>query len=135
MLRKPATILVLSGLLLGVGGLAYVVLRVPPYEQDGALSVLALLLFFGSLFLAAASGGALAALAAHQRWPALAGRRQRLRRDAPPPIEAALRQGILFGLVVATLAALSILRILDITFALVTILLAGLIEAYAQTRL
>jgi hypothetical protein len=135
MLRKPATILIMSGLLSGAAGLAYVVLMVPPYETDGALSVVALLLFFGCLFLAAASGGALAALAIHQRWPALAGRRQRLRRDAPPPIEAALRQGILFGLVVATLAALSILRILDITFALVTILLAGLIEAYAQTRL
>lgn len=135
MLRKPATILLLFALLLGAGGLTYVVLMVPPYEASGDLSVTALLLFFGCLFLLAASAGALAAQALHKRWPALAGRRQRLRRDAPPPIEAALRQGILFGLVVATLAALSILRILDITFALVTLLLAGLVEAYAQTRL
>lgn len=135
MLRKPAALLLALAVLAGAGGLAYVILTVPPYEANGDLSVTALLLFFGCLFLLAAGAGALSALAAHQRWPLLAGRRQRLRPDAPPVVEAALRQGILFGLVVATLLALSILRMLDITFALVTILLAGLIEAYAQTRL
>jgi pilus assembly protein TadC len=134
MLRKPVTILTYIGALVGAAGLAYVVLAVPPYEMGGDLSVVALLLFFASLFLLAASLGTLAALAAHQRWPSLAGRRQRLRRDSPPAVESALRQGILFGIVVATLMALSILRVLDITFALVTFLLAGLVEAYAQTR-
>jgi pilus assembly protein TadC len=134
MLRKPVTILTYIGALVGAAGLAYVVLAVPPYEMGGDLSVVALLLFFASLFLLAASLGTLAALAAHRRWPSLAGRRQRLRRDSPPAVESALRQGILFGIVVATLMALSILRVLDITFALVTFLLAGLVEAYAQTR-
>jgi hypothetical protein len=135
MQRKPATLLILFGALAGAAGLGYVLLAVPPYDAAGDLSVGALLLFFGCLFLFAGGIGALAAMALHRRWPALAGRRQRLRPYAPPPLDAALRQGILFGLVVATLLALSILRVLDITFALVTILLAGLIEAYAQTRL
>lgn len=135
MLRKPLTYLLLACALAGAAGLGYVVLVVPPYEPGGSLSVVALLLFFISLFALAAAAGSLVAMAAHRRWPALAGRRQRLRPNSPPPVEAALRQGILFGLVVATLLALSILRVLDITFVLVTILLAGLIEGYAQTRL
>jgi hypothetical protein len=135
MLRKPVTILTSIFALVGAAGLGYVVLSVPPYGTSGELSIVALLLFFACLFMLAASLGTLAALAAHQRWPSLAGRRQRLRRDSPPAVESALRQGILFGLVVATLMALSILRVFDITFVLVTILLAGLIEAYAQTRL
>jgi hypothetical protein len=135
MLRKPAALLTLLAALGGAAGLAYVLAAIPPYEANGDLSVTALLLFFGCLFLLAAGLGALGALIIHQRWPALAGRRQRLRPGSPPPVEAALRQGILFGLVVAVLLALSILRVLDITFAIVTILLAGLIEAYAQTRL
>lgn len=135
MLRKPVTILTFICALAGAAALGYIVLAVPPYEAGGNLSIVALLLFFSSLFLLAASLGTLAAMAAHRRWPSLAGRRQRLRRDSPPAVESALRQGILFGLVMATLLALSILRVLDITFALVTILLAGLIEAYAQTRL
>lgn len=135
MLRKPVTLLLLLCALGAAGGLGYVVLVVPPYAAGGELSMAALLLFFACLFALAAALGALGALAAHRRWPALAGRRQRLRPHSPPPVESALRQGILFGLVVATLVALSILRILDITFVLVTILLAGLIEGYAQTRL
>ena len=135
MLRKPVTFLLLVCALGGAAGLGYVVLVVPPYETGGELSVVALLLFFASLFTLTAAIGSLARFAAHQRWPALAGRRQRLRPNSPPPVESALRQGILFGLVVATLVALSILRVLDITFVLVTILLAGLIEGYAQTRL
>lgn len=122
----------------GVAGLSYCVLAVSPYDENGGLSVTALLLFFASLFVATAAAGSLLALGLHRRWPALAGTRYSDRRktrwDGPPPAEAALRQGILLGLVVATLTALSILRILDITFALVTLLLAGLIEGFAQMR-
>lgn len=135
MLYKPLTFVIFICALAGAAGLGYVVLAVPPYDADGDLSIVALLLFFACLFLLAASLGSLAALALHQHWPALAGRRQRLRPNSPPAVESALRQGILFGLVVATLLALSILRVLDITFVLVTILLAGLIEGFAQTRL
>jgi hypothetical protein len=135
MLRRPLTFVILICVLAGAAGLGYVVLAVPPYEPGGDLSIVALLLFFASLFLLAAGLGSLAALAMHQRWPALAGRRQRLRPNSPPPVESALRQGILIGLVAATLVALSIVRVLDITFVLVTILLAGLVEGFAQTRL
>lgn len=122
----------------GVAGLLYCILAVSPYDESGGLSVTALLLFFASLFVATAAAGSLLALGLHGRWPALAGGRdagrRRTRWDGPPPADAALRQGILFGLVVAILTALSILRILDITFALVTLLVAGLIEGFAQMR-
>ena len=42
-----------------------------------------------------------------------------------------MRQGLLFGLMVAILAAMALLRVLDITFLIVTVLLVGLVEAYA----
>jgi hypothetical protein len=134
MSRRALIVLTVVLALAGVAGLGYVIYAVPPYDDAGDLSVTALLIFFGSLFLLTAAAGSLLALALHRRWPALAGQRQKLRWDASPPIDAALRQGILLGLVVATLTALSILRILDITFALVTVLLASLIEAFAQMR-
>jgi hypothetical protein len=134
MSRRPFTFLLVLCVLMGALALAYVIAVVPPYDTEGSLSAAALLAFFGALFLLSAGLGALVAQALHRRWPALAGRRQRLRPATMPGIEPALRQGILFGLVVATLAALSILRLLDVTFALVTVLLAGLVEAYAQSR-
>ena len=134
MSRRGLVLLTSALALIGAGGLGYVILLVPPYEAAGGLSPAALLLFFGSLFVLTAAAGALLALALHRRWPALAGQRQKLRWGATPPVEAALRQGILLGVVVATLTGLAILRVLDITFALVTVLLASLIEAFAQTR-
>ncbi|MCB0054435.1 MAG: hypothetical protein KDE24_33360, partial [Caldilinea sp.] len=65
----------------------------------------------------------------------LAGK-QKARRGRPktPPVEPAVRQGILFGLAILTLVALAIVDVLDIAFFIVTFLVAGLIEAYAQTR-
>jgi hypothetical protein len=134
MSRGPFTFLLVLCVLVGAGALAYVIAVVPPYERTGSLNAGALLAFFAALFLLSAALGALAAQALHRRWPSLAGRRQRLRPATAPGIEPALRQGILFGLVVATLTALSILRLLDVTFAIVTVLLAGLVEAYAQSR-
>lgn len=133
MSRRSLITLTLALALAGAGGLGYVILAVPPYA-GGGLSTPALLLFFAALFVLMAAGGSLLALALHRRWPVLAGVRRTLRAGDTPPTDAALRQGILFGLVVATLTGLSILRLLDITFALVTILLASLIEAFAQTR-
>jgi len=134
-MSRRALVLLTSALaLIGAGGLGYVIWIVPPYDDVGSLSPAALLLFFGSLFVLTAAIGALGALALHRRWPALAGQRQKLRWGAAPPVEAALRQGILLGVVVATFTGLAILRVLDITFALVTVLLASLIEAFAQTR-
>jgi drug/metabolite transporter (DMT)-like permease len=134
MSHRPFTFLLVLCAVLGAGALAYVIAAVPPYDDGGTLSAGALLAFFASLFLLCAALGALCAQALHRRWPSLAGRRQRLRPGTPPGIEPALRQGILFGLVVATLMALSILRLLDVTFAIVTVLLGGLVEAYAQSR-
>jgi hypothetical protein len=134
MSRRPVIIACTALMAAGVAGLGYVVFGLSPYEEAGELSAWALLTFFASLFVLTAALGSLAALVLHKRWPALGGQRFRPRWEENPPVEAALRQGILLGLVVATLTALSILRILDITFALVTMLLATLIEAFAQTR-
>ena len=134
MSRTQVTLLAVAGTFGGAAALAYVLATVPPYTPDHQLSSTALLYFFGALFLVAAGLGALGALALHQRWPALAGRRNTRRPGERQPSDGALRQGILVGVTVVTLTALSILRILDITFALVTLLLVGLIEAYAQTR-
>ncbi len=134
MSRKQATVLAILGTLGGLGLLAYVFVVVSPYDETGQLSALALLLFFAGLFLLAGGVSTLLALAAHKRWPALAGRAAQKRAGKPPAADAALRQGILAGLVVAILLALSILRVLDVTFFLVALLLAGLVEAYAQTR-
>jgi len=134
MSRTQVTLLAITGTLGGAAALAYVLATVPPYTPDHQLSATALLYFFGALFLVTAGVGSLVALALHQRWPALAGRRRTSRPSQRQASDGALRQGILFGVTVATLTALSILRILDVTFALVTLLLVGLIEAYAQTR-
>lgn len=134
MSRLLVTLMAVAGLLGGAVVLAYVLASVPPYTPNHQLSAPALLLFFAAVFLMTAGLGSLVALSLHQRWPALAGRRAALRPGQRPNGDGALRQGILLGITIAILTALSILRILDITFALVTLLLAGLIEAYAQTR-
>lgn len=134
MSRMQVTLLAVFGALAGALVLGYLVVYISPYGADGQLSVSAVLLFFAALFGLTAGAGALVALRMHRRWPALAGRRSRSRPFEVPPADPALRQGILLGISVATLAALSILRLLDVTFALVTLILAGLIEAYAQTR-
>lgn len=122
-------------LLAGGALVVYVLTNVPPTTDGQALDPAALLLGFTGIFLLAASGGVLAALFLHRRWPALAGR-VNVRRGRPksPPVEPAVRQGILFGLAIVTLAALVVVDVLDIAFFIVTFLVAGLIEAYAQTR-
>jgi len=119
-----------------VGGvlLVYVLRTVPPYNADERLSAIALLLFFFAVFLLMAGGGTLAALLLHRRWPALAGRVNPRARRKDSPTEAALRQGVVFGLVVAVIIALSMARVLDVAVLIVTLVVAGLIEAYAQSR-
>ena len=134
---SPTRVLTLAtlGLLAGAALLFYVVGNVPPTTDGQALDPAALLLGFGGLFLLTAGAGVLVAIFLHRRWPALAGK-QKARRGRPktPPVEPAVRQGILFGLAIVTLAALAIVDVLDIAFFIVTFLVAGLIEAYAQTR-
>ncbi len=135
MTRTRVLLLATLGLLAGGALVVYVLTNVPPTTDGQALDPTALVLGFAGVFLVAASGGVLVALFLHRRWPALAGK-PTVRRGRPktPPVEPALRQGILFGLAVVTLVALAMVDVLDVAFFIVTFLVAGLIEAYAQTR-
>jgi len=122
-------------LLAGGALLFYLVGNVPPTTDGQMLNPVALLLGLAGIFLVTAGAGVLAALVLHRRWPTLAGRPGTRRgRSKMPPTAPAIRQGILCALAVVTLVALFISRKLDIAFMIVTFLIAGLIEAYAQTR-
>jgi hypothetical protein len=135
MSRTRVLVLATLGLLAGGALVVYVLTSVPPTTDGQALDPIALLLGFAGLFLLAASTGVLVAILLHGRWPALAGRTPTRRgRTKTPPTRPAVRQGILFGLAVATLVALAMVDVLDVAFFIVTFLVAGLIEAYAQTR-
>lgn len=133
MSQTRATVLAIVGVLAGSALLVYVLRNVSPYQADEQLSLTALLSFFAGIFLLAGGAGSLIALTLHRRWPALAGGKRRPRNQSPPA-EAALRQGILAGIVTMTLVGLSILRVLDVAVLIVTLLLAGLVEAYVQNR-
>lgn len=120
---------------LGGGALlVYLVATVPPRNAAGAANVPALAGAF--LGLAALTGGvgAVLALALHGRWPALAGADARRPTRAAPRPWVALRQGALVGVAAATLAGLSALEMLDPAFAIATILLLGLVEAFWQNQ-
>jgi len=135
MTRTRVLLLATLGLLAGGALVVYVLTNVPPTTDGQALDPIALVLGFAGVFLVAASGGVLVALFLHRRWPALAGKPGARRgRPKTPPVEPAVRQGILFGLAVVTLVALAMVDVLDVAFFIVTFLVAGLIEAYAQTR-
>jgi hypothetical protein len=134
MSRRRAGSIALIAALVGAALLVYVLRAVPPYNADERLSAMALLLFFSAVFLAMAGVGTLVALLLHRRWPALAGSVSPRARRKESLTEAALRQGILVGLVAAVITALSMLRVLDVAVLIVTLVVAGLIEAYAQSR-
>jgi hypothetical protein len=120
--------------LTGATLLVYVLRAAPPYDVEERLSPIALLLFFSAVFLSIAGVGTLAALLLHRRWPALAGSVSTRSRRKGAPLGAAIRQGILFGLTTVVIIALSMLRVLDAAVLIVTLVVAGLIEAYAQSR-
>jgi hypothetical protein len=132
MSHARATALAVIGLVAGAALLIYVLRNVAPYAA-GQLNPAALLLFLTGVFLLVGGASVLAASALHRRWPALAGVSPRQRRK-PLTAEPALRQGILAGLVAVTLLALAIMRVLDVAVLIVTLLVAGLVEAYAQSR-
>jgi len=111
----------------------YLVMNVSPYAAEGRLNPAALLLFMLALFLLVGGLGGLLALRLHERWPGLAGVKTRWPQQ-PLPVEPALRQGILIGLTVVVWTALAMARMLDIAVLLVTLLIAGLAEAYVQSR-
>ena len=124
---------------LGGGALfAYLVWAVPPQTAEGAANVPALAGAFLALAALAGGLGAIVALALHRRWPALAGvDRKRTggataRATARPAV--ALRQGALVGVAAAALAGLSALEMLDPAFAIATLLLLGLVEAFWQSQ-
>lgn len=112
--------------------LGYLLWAVPPTYPDGQLNMAALILFLFGLLALVFGLGSLVALALHRRWPALAGIRDRRRKPQP---WVALRQGVLLALAVGVMLVLTLLDTLDIAFALVTLVLAGLIEGFFQNRM
>jgi hypothetical protein len=122
-----ATLAAGAGILL----LLYVLWTVPPWLPDGQINLLAVILVFLGLLSLVFGIGSLVALALHRRWPALAGVRDRRRRADP---WVAARQGTLLALAVGVMLLLTRLQMMDIAFALVTLVLAGLIEGFFQNR-
>lgn len=123
----------LAALTTVVGALlvTYVLWAVPPWLPSGETNNAALLLLSLGLLTLVFGLGSLVALALHRRWPALAGVRD-VRRRADPWVAA--RQGVLLALAVGVMLLLTLLRMLDVAFALVTLVLAGLIEGFFQNR-
>jgi hypothetical protein len=118
--------------ILGSALLGILLWRVPPtFTPGGDVNWVAIALFLTGLLAVVFGLGALVALALHGRWPELAGWRER--RSRPDP-GIAMRQGALLTLAVAVLAILALRGLLDLAFALVTLVITGLIEAFIQNR-
>jgi hypothetical protein len=117
--------------LTGAAMLGYILWAVPPLFTDGQPNTAALILFIFGLLMLVFGVGSLVSLALHRRWPMLAGSRDRRRRPAP---WIALRQGALLALAVGVMLLLALLRMFDLAFALVTLVLAGLVEGFLQSR-
>ncbi|RIK38488.1 MAG: hypothetical protein DCC57_20865 [Chloroflexi bacterium] len=115
----------------GAALLAFILWSVPPTYPSGEPNPAALLLFLLGLLLLVFGFGGLVALALHGRWPNLAGIRDRRKRPDPG---VALRQGGLLAAAVGVMGVLTYLGLLDIAFALVTLVIAGLVEAFLQNR-
>jgi hypothetical protein len=130
MTRVQLTVFSTLAILAGAGTLFYLLTSVPPVGVDGTVDTPALVLFFIGLALTILGGGARLASVLHRQWPALAGAS---RRRGPEPI-VALRQGALLAATFTALALLAYFQRLDVTFLLVALVLAGLIEAFIQNR-
>lgn len=111
--------------------LAYLLWAVPPILPGGVVNTAALILFVMGMVALVFGLGSLVALALHRRWPGLAGARDRRRKPKP---WVAMRQGLLLALAVGVMLYLTLMRMLDVAFALVTLVLAGLIEGFLQNR-
>ncbi|HHW88347.1 MAG TPA: hypothetical protein GX400_19345 [Chloroflexi bacterium] len=133
MSNTRARVLAIFGLLAGGTLLGYVLGALSPYRAGGQLDPLVVSMLLSAVFVTFSSVGTLLALSLHQRWPALAGRKSRQHRRTPSAAPA-LRQGVLAGLTLVTLLVLAILRVLDVAVFIVTLLVAGLIEAFVQSR-
>lgn len=111
--------------------LFYVLAAVSPWLENGQMNNAGVLLFFLGLLALVFGLGSLLALALHRRWPALAGVRDPRRRADP---WVAVRQGLLLSLAVGIMLFLALMQKLDVAFALVTLVVAGLIEGFFQNR-
>ena len=129
-MNRPRTLVLtlIVALLAGVL-VALFATSIAPVADDGALDVPVVAAFVGALTVLVGALATLLALGLHARWPALAG----VRRGRPDPV-AAVRQGVIAGIVCLTFLVLALLDSLDIAFVLVTLLLAGLVEAFVQVR-
>lgn len=122
------------GLISGVALLGYLLLDVPPISSEGAINTPAFLLLLIGCLLATGSLGVMVALQFQRRLVQPPGRRQGARSRKQPHVTAALRQGLIFGVTCTVLIGLAIAHLLDIIIALVVLLLAGFVEAFAQAR-
>lgn len=122
-----ATIAALAGGML----LGYLLWAVPPTLPDGEVNTAALILFLVGLLALIFGVGTLVALALHRRWPGLAGIRDKRRRPQP---WVAMRQGLLLAAALGVLLMLALWSSLDIAFVFVTLVLAGLLEGFLQSR-
>jgi hypothetical protein len=111
--------------------LFYVLAAVSPWLDNGQMNNAGVLLFFLGLLALVFGLGSLLALALHRRWPALAGVRDPRRRADP---WVAVRQGLLLSLAVGIMLFLALMQKLDVAFALVTLVVAGLVEGFFQNR-
>lgn len=122
------------GLISGVALLGYVLLAVPPVSNDSAIDPPAFLLLLIGCLLSASSLGVIVALQVQRRSAQQPGRRQGSRSHKQTQVTTALRQGLIFGVTCTVLIGLAIAHLLDIIIALVVLLLAGFVEAFAQAR-
>lgn len=131
MMRRQALGTAGGAAAIGAALLVFILWSVPPTYPSGESNPAALLLFLLGLLLLVFGFGGLVALALHGRWPNLAGIRDRRKRPDPG---VALRQGGLLAAAVGVMGVLTYMGMLDIAFALVTLVIAGLVEAFLQNR-
>ena len=131
MLRRQALSAAGGAAVTGTALLAFLLSSVPPTYPTGEPNLAALVLFLLGLLLLVFGFSGLVALALHGRWPGLAGIHDRRKRPDP---SVALRQGGLLAAAVGVMGVLTYMGMLDIAFALVTLVIAGLIEAFLQNR-
>jgi hypothetical protein len=131
MMRRQALGTAGGAALIGVALLGFILWSVPPTYPSGESNPAALLLFLLGLLLLVFGFGGLVALALHGRWPNLAGIHDRRKRPDPG---VALRQGGLLAAAVGVMGVLTYMGMLDLAFALVTLVIVALVEAFLQNR-
>jgi len=129
MSRKRAFTWSIAGMLIGAVLLVFLLYKVPPFTTDGQIDLVVIAAFLLTSMVLISGVAAFVLLVLHRRWPALAG----VLNGKPEPF-AAIRQGLLVSATAGVLAVLGLLQMLDIAFVLGAILIAGLIEAYMQSR-